>query len=211
VSVSAARNQGRRFFFEEPMARLNEEQWAEIESIWERAGATADDLADRFGVSRRAIFDRMKKRGIERGSKAEEVAGAIKDSLADEAVRRAGEIARRIEATKEEHYKFADQIAKLVMRELANAQRDGRPFATVDANIKTLQKAASTLATVRQERWTVLGIDNIQGDDEIPELHIEDLTQDQINDLQKQSDEDEDGELDDLGDLDLGDGVVEEG
>lgn len=172
--------------------RLSKTEWLEAEGYWARAELTAQQIADRFGISRRAVLKHMSEHGIEHGSEAAAFEDAVKKDLAHEAHERAKEVARRIEQTKEEHYKFAEQIAKLTMRELAHAQKEGKPFASVKENIKVLNGAAKTLEIARRERWDILGIDKLEGDDDMPELHIADLTEDDIAEIQRSGEFDDD-------------------
>lgn len=188
--------------------RLTKTEWLEAEGYWKRAELTSQQIADKFGISKRAVLKHMSEAGIEHGSEAAAFEEAVERDLAHEAHERAKLAARRIEQTKEDHYKFAEQIAKLTMRELAQAQKDGRPFSSCEKNLKALNGAAKTLEITRRERWDILGIDRIEDEDDFPELQIDDLTEEEIAEIQAggDADPDDDGaiEVEDMEPLDEG-------
>jgi hypothetical protein len=78
-----------------------------------------------------------------------------------------------------------------IQKQLVTAQQKGQPFATVQNEIKTLKLAAEALATLREERFILLGIADGEkgGEDELPELGIHEMTADQILEMQQRQDD----------------------
>lgn len=189
--------------------RLTKAQWAQAEGLWASGSMALSDLAAKFAVSEQAVSKHMAANKVERGSKAAKVKERVEDQLAKLAGEEAALVAARIKETKEEHYKMASGLAKLIWSEILKAKQDGIPMAAITNNLKALDLALTGLSKARLERWVVLGLDkdNTLGDDGLPELLISELTADQIQELR-------DRDFNDFQDLDNivseGDGVDSE-
>lgn len=190
-----------------PSKRLSVAEWEQVKTMWEMGTATLAELSRNFGVRADTIQKRLKAEGIQKGARAGEVGAAVGEEIANQAVVNT----RRINQTKEDHYSYAEALAKMTMNEIISARRDRKPLAQVDANIAALNKAAKTLQILRSERYALLGLDKEDGDpDDIPELLISELTPEHIIEIQARlraegSQNDELEGLDDLGDEDFGD------
>ncbi|MCL2874765.1 MAG: DNA-binding protein [Betaproteobacteria bacterium] len=165
--------------------RPSQRQWAEAEALWEAGEVTLPFLASKLKVSTSGISLHMKRRGIVRGSKAEEhkkrVAEAVTSAAIDDATVHAG----RIRETKEQHYQMAAGISKLAWNEVISAKANGTPFSAIAGNLKSLDAAMTVLLKARNERWAVLGLDRADtiDNDGLPQLLISELTAEQIEDL----------------------------
>jgi len=194
--------------------RLTPKQWAEAETLWSLGEVSLGDLAKKFGVSEPAISQHMKRNGIKKGSKAEAHKKKVSDEVAKAAIDDATVLAARIRETKEEHYKMATGIAKLAWGEILKARQENAPVSVAMNNLKALDTAMNVMTKARAERYAVLGLDKDDFVDEegLPELLIQELTADQIEQLRSRDfseftvgdlpDEKEGGEEDD--------GIVEE-
>ncbi|MDR8301018.1 DNA-binding protein, partial [Acinetobacter baumannii] len=60
-------------------------------------------------------------------------------------------------------------------------------YAAIQQNLKALEIASNVLAKIRQERYAVLGLDKPDAVDatQLPELVIEELTADQVQQLKE--------------------------
>lgn len=201
----------------EKKRRLTPKQWAEAETLWEHGEATLSSIAKRFGVGESAVSLHMKRKGIVRGSKAEEHKKRVAAEVSKAAVDDATVIAGRIRETKEEHYKMAAGIAKLAWAEILKAKQDNAPVSVATNNLKALDTAMNVMAKARTERYAVLGLDRDDFVDEggLPELLIQELTADQIEALRSRdfsefgvNDLPDDGVSDESDD---GEDIVEEG
>jgi len=181
--------------------RLTLSDWEQIRSLWELGTATLVQLAEQFGIRSDTIHRRLSKMGAVKGSRAHEISNAIGNGVNDEAALQAMEATKRINETKDDHYRWAEAIGKMTMQELIDAKKAGRVIATADANLGALHKAAKTLETIRLEPIILLGLDKEDGDpDEMPELLISELTPEMIETMQASM---RGLEIDDLDGLDV--------
>jgi hypothetical protein len=207
-----------------PKRRLTPAQWAEIEGQWAAGSVTYEDLMKKYGCAMSTLERHFKKHNIVKGSAAAGARKAIEDKLAAASIDEATILAARIKETKEQHYTMSSNLAKLIWNELLEAKKNGVQMATAYANLKALNEAAAGLKRVREERWTVLGLDRPDAvdPDAVPELQISELTADQIQALRDR----DHNEMDDVGaakrvpdddaehdetDIDDSDDVIEEG
>lgn len=203
--------------------RMTPAQWAEAESLWESGQVTLADLAKKFNKAEETFSRYFKGKGLKKGAKAAEHAEKVKEKVADAIADDATVLAQRIRETKEEHYQMARAIGKLTWREVLKAQSGGS-IAESTPEFKSLKEAMTVLKLVREERWAVLGLDNpdTENDANLPELVIQELTAEQIEEMQREQEADlglqslniDEGSAisDDEGDDDYDDdGVVEEG
>lgn len=160
--------------------------WAEAEALWASGDVTLVELAKKVGVSQTSVSLHMKKRGVTKGEKAKEHSERISKRIAEDVLGESTIVSSRIKETKEEHYKMAKGLARLVWNEVVAAQTKGGAYGAIQANLKSLEIASNTLAKLRQERWAVLGLDKPDAVDatQLPELVIEELTADQVQELQ---------------------------
>jgi len=175
-----------------PSSRLTPKQWAEAEALWESGEVTLDDLATKFSKHKSNFSRHFDKKGIKRGAKAEVHKKRVADAVTAAGVDDATVTASRIRETKEEHYKMASGLSKLIWAEILGAKSKEQPLSVATANLKALDIAATGLAKLRNERWAILGLDRsdyIDGD-VIPELVISELTAAQIQELQAKDIED---------------------
>lgn len=160
-------------------------QWAEAEALWALGEATRDEIAKKLDVTPTAVSLHMKKVGVKRGSKAEEHRRRIAEQVTDAATGDAAIYAQRIKETKDDHYMMSRTLARMTWEELANCKKTGSPLSVATSNLKAIESAMAIISKARQERWAILGLDRPDAVDtnELPELVIEELTAEQIEDL----------------------------
>lgn len=96
--------------------------------------------------------------------------------------------ARRIFETKNDTYRIAEMLRKLVGSKIAEEHKKGGNLGVLAQEMKAIREAAAALKTCREEAYAVLGIK--EGDletDNLPELTIKGLDEEQILDLQSNS------------------------
>lgn len=179
---------------EKESGRLTEAQWLEVCQLrgedW-----SLPRLEEKFGISQAALSAGLKRRGVERGDAMKARAAAVKTAATSATVTAAVAAAKsfadqrleRIEETKENHYKWADTLAKLAMKEIIDASTKKLPFSTVDANLRALRRAVAILNVARIERFEILDAMKHIDEDELPELHIENYTDDELKMISKRS------------------------
>lgn len=164
---------------------LTPKQWAEAEALWTSGAVTYEDLAKKFGKSISTFERHFKAKGLTKGAAAAAVKKKVEEKLASNTIDEATVIAARIKETKEQHYSWSSNLAKLAWNEILVAKSAGHPVATVMNNLKALGAAANVIKAMREERWAVLGLDRPDAVDpaDLPELLIAELTAEQIQEL----------------------------
>lgn len=164
---------------------LTPAQKAEIVTLWRTGELTLEELATRFEKDVSTI--KVVVKGHKKGELGEEVKKKVTEEIEKGILDDSTVYAQRVRDTKEEHYKMASAIAKLTYATIATAKKESKPLASVAGDVKTLQLAAQTLKITREERYAVLGI-SITDDNEdkpLPDLIVQELTADDIDELQK--------------------------
>lgn len=176
----------------EKHARLSPAQWREIDMLWESGEVTLTTLSERYGKTRECFVAHFKKYGVVKGARKDEIRRAAEEIKKEAQSAEQRVLSERIKQTKEDHYKMSEAIGRLAFNEILKARKDGKPFRTVQQDIKTLLLTAETLKKVREERWITLGLDKDVIDEEtLPELVITTMTQDQCEQLREEQQEDE--------------------
>ena len=165
--------------------RLTPAEWEQVKLLWEYGNHTLADLSKQFGIRPDTIQRRLKEDNVEKGARAHEAASSAVNAVHDEMAKQAAENVKRIVETRNDHYRFAEVLARMTMGEIIAAKNAKQAFATKDANLAALNKAAKTLEVLRKERWVILGLDREDGDPEdMDELMITELSQEQIDAMQ---------------------------
>lgn len=148
--------------------KLSPTDWATVVTLYERGEKNLRQLAEQFGVTPQAIQKGLKQRGIEKGSRLDEVAQEVDDIARQERERRV----QQANATVENYAKWYDVIAKLTMKKVLDANNAGG-VATVNADILTLKNATAIIEKARSESWAILGIEDLLGEGaELPDLNV---------------------------------------
>lgn len=171
--------------------RLTPTEWGQIEEMWASGDFTLVDLATTFGANASYLSSALSKRGVEKGSKAEIYAEAAKDETAKEMISDAASNIKRIKDSKDEHYKYATAIAKLIFSVIAKAISEKTPLASVKDDVATLKLAMAGIQLARADRWAITGLDREpDAGDEIPVLPIEEFTQLELDEIERLGDPD---------------------
>lgn len=165
--------------------RLTPAEWEQVKLLWEYGNHTLADLSKEYGIRPDTIQRRLKEDDVEKGARAHEVASGVVNAVHDEMAKQAAENVKRIVETRNDHYRYAEVLARMTMGEIVSAKNANQSFATKDASLAALNKAAKTLEVLRKERWVILGLDREDGDPEdMDELMITELSQEQIDAMQ---------------------------
>lgn len=171
---------------------IKESVWREIEILWESGEVTLKQLEERYGRPYDTFVAHFRKRGIKKGSRAEELRRVVKKHVEEEAQSEAAIIAERIRKTKEEHYKMSEAIAKLTFAELMKMRKEEKRFRDCQQDIKTLLLAAEALKRVREERWVTLGLDkDVVDENSLPDLVLRRMTDEDVEQMRAQQMEDD--------------------
>lgn len=195
-------------------ARVTVAQRAEAVALQRAGEMTSQEIADKVGLSITTVRHLFNKVKVKKGEGAvvieEKRAAVIAESITlDPLV-----YAQRVFNTKNETYRITEMLRKLVASEVVKCRQDGRKLGTIQNEIKTIVEAAKAIKICREEAYAVLGIrPDDQGDEQLPDLTITDLTEDDIADLQAMPAVEDMGDVPDLplasseGDLDVNEGV----
>jgi hypothetical protein len=154
--------------------RLTDQQWAEICELYETDKAGVVELAKKYGVSRQNLTKRFKTEGIIRGSR---VPGA---SSEPEVERFADKRGLWIETTRVNGFKSLQQANMLTRKILSDGLKSGSGLGTIDEDLIAAQRYDKILRDNLAATLKLLGADDYVDEDDLPELHIEDLTQEEI-------------------------------
>ena len=137
-------------------SRLSPSQWEQVVVLWELGKATYRELSQMFGISEENIRVGLKKRGAVKGSRAAEIGEAVVEASKDDIQKKLEEINR----FKRRYIGFGDVISTLTIKEITEAVKAGVPLSTRKENLLALNKAASTLATLRSEGYHLHGLND---------------------------------------------------
>lgn len=170
-----------------PKQNLTARAKARLCALWESGNYTLQQLAEEFGISERHAARLVSQNNAKKGALNERVRQKVEQQVEQQVATDAATIARRVHQTKEQHYAYSAFIAKKTVEIIHTAVEGNRPLAGIAGDMKALQLASQTLKTCREERFIALGYDpdNTDDDNELPELVIHELTQEDIEEMQR--------------------------
>lgn len=188
---------------EKESKRLTPAQWTEICTRYEYGHASAAQLSREFGVSGTALHAYFRRHNIKGNSKKEEVSAAVASAIKESIVPPESFAAKRrgrIEEAKEQALEDLNLVRRWTRNVVAEAITGKRKPATIGHDLKALRLASAIFAENRQERYAVLDVNSNLDENELPTLQIEDLSDEEIIQLQQKTDDDE-AEVEDLAEL----------
>jgi hypothetical protein len=169
--------------------RLSPHDWAEIEELWESGAVTLQQLSERFLVSVSHLSRGLTRRGAAKGAKSKPLVDAAKERIHETLVDATSEKMKRVAETKNDHYKYAQTLSKLVFQLIAQKVQSRESISGAREDIKTIKDALTALSIGRDERFRVLGLDkDVDTGDEVPALIVTEMTQDQIEAVKNRHD-----------------------
>jgi DNA-binding MarR family transcriptional regulator len=160
--------------------QISPANWATIVVLYQRGEKNTRELAEEYGVTRQAIEKGLKSRGIERGSRLDEVRNEANDAARAEIVRRVSEPNK----CKSEHAGWISAIEQLVMRKIVDAE-NAQNLPSINADMVVLSNTLKIVAKGRKGIWRILDIDGLKDQgDKLPALNIGEYTVDEIGDIQ---------------------------
>jgi transposase-like protein len=157
------------------VTRLTDQQWAEICELYETGTSGVVELADKFGVSRQNLSKRFKTEGVIRGSRAPSTA-----SSEPEIERFSDNRGRWIEEARISGHNALKQANMLTRKIVIDNLKAGRPMAAVDEDLMAAQRYNKILVDNIAAHMKLLDAENYTDEEDLPELHVEDLTQEEI-------------------------------
>jgi hypothetical protein len=177
-------------------AHLTPSQKAEAAAMWMAGDHTIAAIAKKYGKRPESIGRIFKAMGVTKGSAKEDLTAKATALIEAKMLGSVEEHARRIMATREQHFKMSDGLAKLAWTELVRARQAGLDLGGLKDVMQTLKLAGEVIGQARKELWSVLGVEEHDKDKELeslPELMVRELTQAEVGELHMAQEEDEMG------------------
>lgn len=173
----------------EKRSRLTPAEWATIEEMWASGAVTLESISEQFLVNPTFLSRELSKRGIKKGVKSKELAAAATEKVRETLVDVHAQKIKRVAETKDEHYQFAQTLAKLTFQIIANKVKNKQAISGARDDIRAIKDAMMAIAIARDERFRVLGLDKDENTgDEIPALIVTEMTAAEIEAIQKRHD-----------------------
>ncbi|QIG69068.1 hypothetical protein EVB77_034 [Rhizobium phage RHph_N1_10] len=171
--------------------RLSDSDYAEAKELYELGKMRLSELGEKYDVSRQALWRRFKQDGVEYGSRASEVSAAASAGVkaattaaaaqqTTQADRYNDKRAEWIEETRTNGYKALKQADMLAKKIVADALSTKSPMATTGEDLKAVQRFQKILVENTLTRLDILRANDLIDEDDLPEIHFEDLTDDDI-------------------------------
>lgn len=185
---------------------LNSAKKAEAIAIWQAGTMTLTELAKKYKVNERTLSRLFEREGVKKNDNEENTKKIVEEAVENTLKKEALIYAERVKATKEDHYKMANTLAKLIFSKIITVEKEGKAASTISGDLKSYNLAVSSLRILREERYATLGIraDDVGEDRPMPDLIVQELTIEDIREMSKGNMVNED-DLD-FDDGDLGDG-----
>jgi hypothetical protein len=173
----------------EKKTRLSAADWATIEEMWASGTVTLEQLAEQFLVNPTFLSRELSKRGVKKGIKSRELAAAATEKVRETLVDVHAQKMKRVAETKDEHYQFAQTLAKLTFQIIANKVKNKQSIHGARDDIRTIKDAMTAISIARDERFRVLGLDRDENTgDEIPALIVTEMTAAEIEAIRNRHD-----------------------
>ncbi len=136
-------------------------------------------------MNTRTLQTHFAKHAVVKGSKAAQLASAVKEELFKLELNGKDDLTQRA-------YKNAVTVETLIMTQLELAQKDPSQAFKAAAAVKLLSLAAAGLERLHNLKWTALGMnrDSVVADD-LPKLIFQDLSEQEIKEIQQGHDQEQ--------------------
>jgi len=169
-----------------PHRKLTPAEWEQVVVLWEAGTVTLQDLSDRFGISKPALHEGLKKRESIKGSRSKEFAKHTEESLKSEAHRRA----ENIKDFRGNFHKYGDFIMKATMKELSDLMSEvPRTMETKRRIFTCLKYSAEIFAICNREKHILFELDKDRDEaGDLPEIGVVQYTPDEIEKIKTRFD-----------------------
>lgn len=158
--------------------RITDAEFAAARELYELGKQGISELAAELGITRQTLSRRFKDVGAVKGSRAHEVAKAVKDAEMRFAARRAD----WIEEARVQGFSLLKE-ARLIGRKIVHdTVRNNASLETIDDDMRALARYNKMLVDNFDATMRILDANNYIDETELPILQIEDLTADRILD-----------------------------
>lgn len=136
---------------EETSKRLKDSDWIVVVALWERGEVTLSDLSDKFGVSKAALSQGLKRRGVVRGSKAHIATKKIQEKIESEKEK----LVEDIYNFKKRFIGYGNYLADMAVTTLKEAKASGvtGAVAATRGELEAIYAATKTFAKIRDDMY----------------------------------------------------------
>lgn len=164
--------------------RLTDSEFAAAKERYELGTDNLIDLAAEFGVSRQALSGRFKRNGVVKGSRVEEIAKAAAEEAKKNAVasvRFAEKKAEWIEETRVQGVQALKQARLIGQKMVIDQMKSKAPnLESIEGSIKAIARHSKMLTDNIESSLRILQADEYTDPEDLPNLLIEDLTDQEI-------------------------------
>jgi hypothetical protein len=158
--------------------RLSQEVFDRIRYEYETGQKNLGDLAEEAGVSRQGLSRRLKRAGAVKNSRIHELKKPENAPEPDKSY--SANRAKWIEETRVSGFNALKQAQIIARKTVADAVRSNQSLATIDDDLKAIQRYNKTLADNILATLNLLDADNYIDEEDLPQLLIQDLTDEEI-------------------------------
>lgn len=168
---------------------LTVSQKAEAAALWRSGEYTLEELSKKFGKTPEALSRLFKRMGAVKGEAAKEAAKKRDEMLEAKMLADAEETMRRILKTREDHYKMSQAIAYMAFKELQQAKAAELDVARLKDVMVVYKMVGEIVGNSRREIFDILNVekhDQLQENDQLPDLTVRELTGEELKALRGQ-------------------------
>lgn len=172
--------------------RLDGKEWREAEILWASGEWTLKQISDKYGPGIQAIYQHMRKRGVEKNSMRDEFQEVADEEIRNTVKQETDQLMKEALDSKKITVRASVALQKMIMQSIKKARDEEKGVATVHGEIKAIQDAIKAIGEGWNNVSKSLGLDKDDGNlDELPELVVSTLTKQDIAEIRIAHDEQE--------------------
>lgn len=167
--------------------RLTPREYARAKTMWQSGEYSLSEISDLVGVSSTALSRRFKRDSVSKGSDARKVSAAVKRAIEKTSAAQADELASTAHDIKMLALKSIELFNKKAYSDVVNSIKNKKPLSENLNDLKALEIASKIVSMNYATGARILGLDqNLNPDDELPELQIHIMTENDVLELRDQ-------------------------
>ena len=169
--------------------KLKKQDIVEMVTMYESGNYTQEELGKKFGISVPTVIKILKANKAQKGISGAEIVERVKQKIDSEYNQEKEKYAKDVKTSKNESLLWARMVGMAIGKEVQKLITSDSPkiVEEISARIKALKDASVGLNNVMIQRWRSLNIDENQEEDSIPNLVIEDLTEEKLKEIHKRT------------------------
>lgn len=169
--------------------KLKKQDIVEMVTMYESGNYTQEELGKKFGISVPTVIKILKANKAQKGISGTEIVERVKQKIDSEYNQEKEKYAKDVKTSKNESLLWARMVGMAIGKEVQKLITSDSPkiVEEISARIKALKDASVGLNNVMIQRWRSLNIDENQEEDSIPNLVIEDLTEEKLKEIHKRT------------------------